>query len=246
MLVPVPDEGRVFTAQRRVRLADVSPGGRVRFDALARYLQDVSSDDTADARLAGDMAWVVRRTLVEVHVAAVYREELTLRTFCSGTGSRWAERRIAITGEHGAHIEAASLWVFVDAESGRPARLPPQFHELFGPTAAGREVSARLRHPRPPQGAPREPWPLRYTDFDVLGHVNNAAYWAAVEEQLARRRDRRDLRRRVRAEVEFGAGVERDHEIDVIAVDEPDGALSAWLVSGTTVAASAVVRPLDG
>lgn len=244
MLVPVPDKGRVFTARRRVRLGDVSPGGRLRFDALARYLQDVSSDDTADAQLAGDMAWVVRRTLVEVDVPAVFREELTLRTFCSGTGSRWAERRIAISGEHGAHVEAASLWVFVDADSGRPARLPAQFHELFGPTAAGREVSARLRHPRPPDGATGEPWPLRSTDFDVLGHVNNAAYWAAVEEQLARRRDRHDLRGRVRAELEFGAGVERGQQVDVVAVDAPDGALSVWLAAAGVVAASAVVRPL--
>ena len=29
-------------------------------------------------------------------------------------------------------------------------------------------------------------WQLRATDVDLLGHVNNAAYWHAVEERLAR------------------------------------------------------------
>lgn len=238
-LVPVPDHGRVFAAERRVRLGDVSPGGRLRFDALARYLQDVSSDDTADAALADDMAWVVRRTAVEVLQPAAYRELLVLRTFCSGTGSRWAERRISITGDRGAHVEASSLWVFVDAATGRPARLPPQFHEIFGTAAAGRTVSARLHHGRPPHGATGYRWSLRYTDFDVLGHVNNAAYWAMVEEELSRRRD---LRGALSAELEFGAGVDRGDEVDVIAVDEPDGGLAVWLVDGGTVAASARVQ----
>ena len=62
--------GRTFTAERLVRFGDLSRGGRLRFDALARYLQDVSGDDTADAGLVDDIAWVVRRTLVEVDPVA--------------------------------------------------------------------------------------------------------------------------------------------------------------------------------
>src|SRR5215217_7895312 len=57
-LVPVPERGRTFTASRLTRLGDVSPGGRLRFDAIARYLQDVANDDAVDAALEGAMAWV--------------------------------------------------------------------------------------------------------------------------------------------------------------------------------------------
>jgi acyl-ACP thioesterase len=48
-------------------------------------------------------------------------------------------------------------------------------------------VTARLAHGDPPDGAVAahgRPWPLRTTDFDIVGHVNNAAYWEAVEELL--------------------------------------------------------------
>jgi len=48
-LVARPRGGRVFEGVRKVRLADVSPAGRLRLDATARFLQDLSADDTADA-----------------------------------------------------------------------------------------------------------------------------------------------------------------------------------------------------
>lgn len=237
-LVPLPAAGRRHAATRRVRLGDVSPGGRLRLDALARYLQDVASDDSADSGLLDAMAWVVRRTVVEVAQAPVFREELTLTTWCSGIGGRWAERRVTISGDAGGAVEAAALWVHVDAATGRPKRLTDQFHELYGEAAGGREVRAKLRHADPPPGAPRRPWPARFTDFDVLGHVNNAVYWAAVEEELARRRD---LRAPMRAELEHRQPLEVGHTADVVAVDDGD-ALAVWVVEADAVHASAVVR----
>src|SRR5947207_12307857 len=92
LALPPPARGRVYTGRRRVRLGDASPGGRLRLDAAARYLQDVSNDDTRDGGL-DDEGWVVRRTTLEVVAFPVMGEELELRTFCSGTGGRWAERR---------------------------------------------------------------------------------------------------------------------------------------------------------
>jgi hypothetical protein len=88
-------------------------------------------------------------------------------------------------------------------------------------------VSARLHHPaEPPAGAVEAPWPLRFADFDLLGHVNNAATWAAVEEVLAARRD---LRSPYRAELEYRAPVERGHRVVLAHLDEPDG-LALWLL----------------
>src|SRR5438105_4911076 len=44
-LVPVPADGRVFSESVRPGLADCSPSGRIRLDALARWLQDVAYAD---------------------------------------------------------------------------------------------------------------------------------------------------------------------------------------------------------
>lgn len=234
-----PSAGRVFEGVRPVRLADVSPAGRLRLDAATRYLQDVSADDTADAALPDAEAWVVRKTVIDVLAFPRYLERLALATWCSGTGSHWAERRISIEGTRGGHLEAATTWVHFDRASGRPKRVPASFEGLYGEAAGGRRVKARLELPDPPTDASRRPWPLRFTDFDVLDHVNNAAYWEAVEEALS---DRRDLRAPLRAELEHRAAVERGADVELVTADGPDGELGVWVVADGVVAAAASVR----
>lgn len=237
--VPLPPSGRRYTRTRPVRLGDSSPGGRLRFDGLARYLQDVSNDDTRDAAFENDMAWVVRRTAIEVQAGARFGEELTLTTFASGAGRSWAERRVTVTGSHGASIEAASLWVHL-TDDGRPKSLPDEFFAIYGEALGDRKVSARLTHGEPPPDGHVHPWPLRFTDFDVLEHMNNAAYWSAVEEELSRRRD---LRPPMRAEVEFRLAIEPGAEVEIHTCDSDD-ACAMWMVVGSTVHASAVVKRL--
>ena len=182
-MVPEPSSGRVFRTSRRVRLSDAEPSGRLRFDAVARYLHDVSNDDTRDSGLRDDGSWVVRRTALRVDAPLRFLETVELATWCSGTGGRWAERRVSLVGGRGGRIEAVALWVYVDLHSMMPKRLGEDFLALYGPAAGGRTVGSRLELPSaPPDGAERRPWPLRRTDLDVLDHVNNAAYWEAVEE----------------------------------------------------------------
>lgn len=238
-MVPRPASGRTFTLRRRVRLGDVSPNGRARFDAVARWLQDIANDDAHDAALPDAMSWVVRRTAIEVVKPAVFREEVEITTFCSGTGRSWAERRTMIRGDKGAHVEAAAIWVSVDGVTGVPVRLAPSFEKIFGASAEGRRVKARLSHGAPPDDAEARPWPLRFVDFDVVGHVNNAAYWAVVEEELARRRELRGV---LRAEMEFGGGVDRRPSVDLAVVDTDDSVAVWFLVDGTPKASARVTR----
>lgn len=227
-LVPVPASGRIFRGARPARLADADPTGRLRFDATARYLHDLSNDDTRDADLANDSSWVVRRTVIDVRVAARFLEKLELATWCGGTGSRWAERRVSIEGAKGARIEAASLWVHVDLATMVPTRLEPDFLALYGEAAAGRTIGSKLLLPAPPpDGATSRPWPLRRTDLDVLDHVNNAAYWSALEELVGERPDL--VEGPCRGIVEFAKPIEAGATVDLVHVDGPQE-LAAWLV----------------
>ena len=92
-LLPLPPRGRRYRAHRTVRLADVDPAGELRLDAIARYLQDVASDDALDAGLPNPFGWIVRRTLIRVDHAARLGERVDLTTYCTGSGRSWAERR---------------------------------------------------------------------------------------------------------------------------------------------------------
>src|SRR4051812_12892145 len=194
--VDLPQNGRVFRSSRRVHLGDVDASGAVRLEALARFLQDVATDDADDADLSEARGvWVLRSSDLEIITAPVYHEAVELATFCSGTGPRWAERRTRLIGDRGALVDTAGLWVFIDRELGRPLSLDDDFHDRYGESAGGRWVRGRLLHDAPPAEAASRPWSLRTSDFDVLDHVNNARSLEAVEDELVRRLPGRVTRR---------------------------------------------------
>lgn len=186
--LPPPDRGRTHRRSRTVRLGDVDVTGELRLDSIARYLQDVATDDAIDAGLDNAMGWLVRRTMIRVERPARLNEHVDLTTYCSGSGRSWAERRTTIRGCDGsdAVIDGVSLWVQIDVRSGRAARLSDGFHSIYGEAAAGRQVSSKLSLPKPPLDGAPEPWAFRTTDLDPFGHVNNAAQWVVLEELLAR------------------------------------------------------------
>ena len=132
--------------------------------------------------------WIVRRLRIRVERFPRFREAAAVETWCSGTGSLWAERRSTVRGEDGGLAEAVALWVHLDPRGARPRPMPEGFAAVYGPSAAGRRVRARLRHPAAPPGtATRSPWRFRAADLDLADHVNNAVYWQALEERIGDR-----------------------------------------------------------
>lgn len=261
-----PSSGRVFTTERRVRLGDTSPDGLVRLDALARYLQDIARDDSADAKYPKPMAWVVRRSLIEVVKFPKLQEWLTLSTWCSGFGGRWAERSTQLQCEQGGLVNAVTLWVYLDERTGTPCRLSEKFHRVWGESSGGRRVSPRLVLPHDiPVDAVKLPWSIRAVDMDAMNHMNNAAHWCALEEAVAALKPdiyqltnvcehttthlpgacspvaRHSPRARLTAELEHIAPVEGQSET-VLFASQSVSSVSAWLTAEGSIATSAKVR----
>ena len=83
------------------------------------------------------------------------------------------------------------------------------------------------------------PWPLRVTDVDVAGHVNNAASWQAVEQLLPQ--SGLDLRRPHRALLDYRHPIDLDDGVE-LAAHAKGGVLSVALVAHGVVKAVARVE----
>jgi acyl-ACP thioesterase len=177
----------VYATSRTVRVTDVTPAGRLRLDSFARYLQEAAEDDVAGTGFQAPYDWLLRRCAVSAIGYPVLGDPVTLRTFCTGTGPRWAERTTTLSGSAGDLMQATAVWVAIGRD-GEPAELGPQFRRFYGEAVGGRRVSARLTLPAPgPPGPPAagRDWPVRASDFDPAGHVNNTVHWQAAEDMLA-------------------------------------------------------------
>lgn len=234
-----PKIGRVFATQRRVRLGDVTPKGRLRLDATARYLQDIANDDAVDGQYSDIHGWVVRRTEMWVYQFPTYMSDITLRTWCGGYGSHWAERRTTIAGADGARIESAALWVHVDMQTMKPLPLPPDFLPLVEQSSGGRKVSAKLiigkgLVPIDDSKSAVSDWPVRFADMDAVGHLNNASYWIALEEYLSTRRSRRAP---LHATVEHHLAIDPGDKVRIFTDESADSTVLRHVLENGDVAA---------
>ena len=146
-------------------------------------LQDAAIEDVDETGWgAPEHLWFVRSIRFDLLAPFLADRHVELVTWCSGLAAVAAGRRWSVTGDAGGRLEVDSVWIHLDS-TGRPARI-----EGFGVYAAatgGRPVSTRLTLAEPAEPDLVVPWPLRATDVDRHGHVNNAVHWQAVEQALA-------------------------------------------------------------
>jgi len=240
--IPRPTHARSFVSTRRVRLSDMDVVGRVRLDAVARFLQDAAIEDVQETGWGvPEHLWVVRAIQVDVIAPLLRDRELEVVTWCSGVAAIAAGRRWSITGDADGRIEVDSVWIHLDPDQ-RPARIGD-----FGPyalSAAGRPVATKLELPGPPDDATRLRWPLRATDIDAHGHVNNAVHWQAVEDRLLRDRDAASAA--CRARLDYRDPIDLGDEVEIASWDDEGRSLLGFEAGGRVRAVAGLEpMPLD-
>lgn len=239
-LVAQPPSGRTFRVSYRIRLSDTDAAGRLRLDALARYLQDAATDDVSETDWgAPEHLWVLRSVRIDVLAAFVDDDTVDIVTWGSSLSAIAAGRRWALSGRAGGAIEIDSTWIHLGPDA-RPARIGAGFEE-YAEAAQGRVASTTLTLEVPPMDGPRVAWPLRVTDIDRMGHVNNAAYWAAVEHRLGARGP--DLRQAYRAQLDYRHPIDLGDDIELAEGADDRTYRAAFLVGGA-VKAVVQVEPL--
>ena len=187
---------------------------------------------------APDHLWVLRNIRIDVVSPLVEDDRVELTTWCSGMAAVAAGRRLSIDGDRGGRVEVDSVWIHLGPDA-RPARI--EGFGVYAGATGGRAVSTRLELPDPPPGGERTRWPLRTTDIDLLGHLNNAVYWQAVEDALSRSGP--EPRRPMRALLGHRHAIDLDEEVELVEFSD-DGRFSLAFVASDVVKAVAWVEQL--
>jgi acyl-ACP thioesterase len=232
--VPIPASGRTFRTRYRIRLSDMDETGRLRLDAVARFLQDAATDDVEETGWgAPEHLWVIRAVRIEVLEPFVEDVDVDVVTWGSSFSALAAGRRWSLRSDAGGSIEVDSTWIHLD-RNARPARIGEGFDD-YAAAAGGRVAATRLTL-SPPSDGTRVPWPLRSTDVDLMGHVNNAAYWTAVEHRLSQRGI--VLRGSLSARLEYRHPIDLGESVELVDDIDDDGYAVAFAVEGAVKAVS--------
>ena len=239
-LDPQPASGRTFRTSYRIRLSDTDAVGRLRLDAVARFLQDAATDDVSETGWgAPEHLWVLRSVRIDVAKPFLDDQAVTIVTWGSSFSSLAAGRRWSLTGDVVGSIEVDSTWIHLGPDA-RPARIGSGF-DGYAEAAQGKVASTRLTLAPPPLDGKRTAWPLRATDVDRMGHVNNAAYWAAIEHRLAGRDP--DLRGPIRARLDYRHPLDLGEDVELVEKTDA-GRYGVAFVVGDVVKAVAWVEPM--
>jgi acyl-ACP thioesterase len=208
--------------------------GRLRLDAIARYLQDAAIDDVDETGWgAPDHLWVLRTVRIEVVRPFLGDREVSLETWCCSSAAVAAGRRWSLAGDRCGTIEVDSVWIHLGPDA-RPARLDG--FGIYAESAAGRSASTRLELEAPQAGLARRPWQLRTSDVDLAGHVNNAVYWQAVEQ--VQELSGPDPRAPYRARLDYRHPLDLGEAVEVVETAE-SGTLAVGFLVGEVVKAVA-------
>jgi acyl-CoA thioester hydrolase len=127
---------QAFAHTIRVAESDIDPLGHVNNVAFVRYVQEIAAAhwrSVAPADILTDYTWVVRRHEVEYFRPGMPGDELLVRTWVGEpSGATW-ERFTEITrpADGQVLVKARTVWVLLDAATGRPRRVDARMTSLL-------------------------------------------------------------------------------------------------------------------
>jgi medium-chain acyl-[acyl-carrier-protein] hydrolase len=188
-----PGAPPVLVMPHVVRSSDTDARGRLSLMAACELLQESAARHAVGLGVGADvlaplgLAWVLVEWRLELDALPAWRDAVAVETWPSDLSERIATRDFRLSGSDGRPFgRATSHWVIIDVARRRPARMPDVVRAI--PRGSrGRALGGGLSRLEPP-GSPEASLelPVRWSDLDRNGHVNNLAYVAWVVESVPR------------------------------------------------------------
>ena len=203
-----------FTLRLPIRYQDVDADLRCTPITLvgamqeAAILQSEALGRGMDWLAERQQVWMIVQTRLEIARLPAWRAELVVTTWPSDIGRLLSRREFVVADGSGECARATTLWAYVDTARHRVTRVPPELSAAY-PIIEQRALPGPLgRPPRLEAALTEDERPVRRTDIDSNGHVNNLRYLAWMLDSLPvdLPASARPTRLNVRYQRETGAG----------------------------------------
>lgn len=175
-----------FTLKSRVSSYDVGPERRIRPSVVLRLFQETAGRQLEQAGMGYEalrghgMVFLLTGVGLRVRRMPAFTETVETTTwFCGTQGVRFL-RGMRLTAGGETCVELGSHWVLAEPEGHRPLRPSAYPSPETMPPVAGDPMPVTLQKLKPAlfsdQACPAAPRPVRWSDLDYNGHVNNAVY----------------------------------------------------------------------
>ncbi|MCF8111268.1 MAG: hypothetical protein K9J85_07235 [Desulfobacteraceae bacterium] len=178
-----------ITSQRRIGFFEVNENLELRPRALVNFLQDAAilhskkAGYETPALMEKQRAWILHRIAIVIDRMPVFGDELEIVTWHKGSRKLRSYRDFEIMHNGEKLVSATSLWLFIDTVRKKILRPPQDVAESYT-VEPGDAIDVDIDRWRPENRFEPESTlliPTRASDYDPLGHVNNALYLDYLE-----------------------------------------------------------------
>ena len=185
----------VYETTFSVRYAECDAYNHVNHAQYVVYMNEAAFEASAmvgytvDRLQARNAVWLARSHDIEFIQPLIFGNVVTVKTWVADFKRVRSLRRYDLFAGKTIAARAATDWVFIDTESGRPAAIPAEYVDDYTQLNGNLDTTkdsgpSRTPFPKPPTLAP-EPFRYRFKvewrDVDPQRHVNNAAYFSYLE-----------------------------------------------------------------
>ena len=181
----------MYSFTSNIRFSEVDAEKKLTLTSLINYFQDCTIFHS-EALHAGfeyleprHRCWVLSSWQVVIHRLPTFGENVLIGTWPYGFTNLSGDRNFVLQNEAGENLVTAnSFWVFTDTQTGRPAKLEPDYVALYPrEPALNMEYSSR-KIALPKEFSAEAPFAVTRHHLDTNHHVNNAQYIRMAEDYL--------------------------------------------------------------
>jgi acyl-ACP thioesterase len=173
----------IWQEQFKIDAAMVDATRRVTLTSICNILQVAAGHHANFRKIGFDQMnaagrfWALNRLIVKMQAYPMWLSTVKLHTWVHRMRGPFSYRNFELFNEAGEVIGAAStLWVAVDASTRKPIRVDvgdfPIIPDKTPPSGEPNKVTI----PKTLAASNQEEHPVRYSDLDMINHVNNVKY----------------------------------------------------------------------